>query len=247
MAVDLVRRQVKAIAAISPGAAHAAKEATAAIPIVFQSGFDPVDAGLIISLSRPGGNLTGVSRLATDLAGKLLQLVREVAPNPAVIAYLMNPTSPSAGIQTREVEVAARSLRLQQLLLLNASTENEMNAAFATLTQHRVGALAIGQDAFLNNRIDQLAALALRDRIPTIYPLREFATAGGLMSYGASLADQYRLVGVYIGRILHGEKPADLPVQQSTRFELAINLRTAKTLGLTVPSSLLAVADEVIE
>jgi putative tryptophan/tyrosine transport system substrate-binding protein len=247
LAADLVRRQVAVIAVISPNAALAAKAATTTIPIVFQTGTDPVEVGLVTSLNRPGGNLTGISRLAAELAPKLLELLRQTAPNAAVIAFLMNPSAYNAELKTQEAQAAARSLGLQQLQVLNAETEHDIDAAFATLIQRPAGALVIGQDVFFNSRIEQLADLALRYAVPAIYSLREFAAAGGLMSYGASLADQYRLVALYVGRILKGEKPADLPIQQATKFELVINLKTAKALGLTVPPSVLAIADEVIE
>ena len=247
MAAELVRRQVAVIAVISPNAALAAKAATTTIPIVFQSGSDPVEAGLVTSLNRPGGNLTGISRLASDLVPKLLELVRAAAPNAAVIAFLANPNTYNAALKTKEAQAAASSLGLQPLQILSAGSERDIDAAFATLLQRPAGALVIGQDAFFNSRVEQLADLSLRYAVPAIYSLREFAAAGGLMSYGASLADQYRVVGLYAGRILKGEKPADLPVQQATTFELVVNLKTAKTLGLVIPPAVLAVADEVIE
>jgi putative ABC transport system substrate-binding protein len=247
MAADLVQRRVAVIAAISPSAALAAKSATTTIPTVFQIGTDPVEIGLVNSLNRPGGNLTGISRMATELVPKLLELLHQAAPNADSIALLMNPKSVNAENKTREAPVAARSLGVKQLQLLKASTMAEIDAAFVSLTQQRANALLIGQDVFFNNQVEQFAALALRDGLPAIYSLREFAVAGGLMSYGSSLADQYHLVGSYVGRILKGEKPADLPVQQATKFDLVINLKTAKALGITVPQALLATADEVIE
>jgi putative ABC transport system substrate-binding protein len=247
MAADLARRQVAVIAAISPSAALAAKSATTAIPIVFQSGSDPVEMGLVASLNRPGGTITGISRLATELAPKLLELLHEAAPNADNIAFLMNPASVNAEFKTREAQAAAHSLGLKQLLVLTAGTATEIDSAFVTMAERRANALLIGQDVFFNNQVEQLAAMALRNKVPAIYSLREFATAGGLMSYGASLADQYRLVGVYVGRILKGEKPGDLPVQQATKVELIINLKTANALGLSVPVPLLGRADEVIE
>jgi putative ABC transport system substrate-binding protein len=247
MAADLVRRQVAVIAAISPDAAVAAKSATTTIPIVFQSGSDPVELGLVASLNRPGGTITGISRLATELAPKLLELLHEAAPNADNIAFLMNPASVNAEVKTREAQAAAHSLGLKQLVILTAGTAAEIDTAFATMAERQANALLIGQAVFFNNQVEQLAALALRNKVPAIYSLREFAAAGGLMSYGASLADQYRLVGVYVGRILKGEKPGDLPVQQATKVELIINLKTAKALGLTVPLSLLGRADEVTE
>jgi putative ABC transport system substrate-binding protein len=247
VAADLVRRQVAVIAAISPSAALAAKSATTAIPVVFQSGSDPVEMGLVASLNRPGGTVTGIARLATELAPKLLELLHEAAPNADNIAFLMNPASFNAEVKTREAQAAAHSLGLKQLLVLTAGTATEIDSAFVTMAERRANALLIGQDVFFNNQVEQLAAMALRNKVPAIYSLREFATAGGLMSYGASLADQYRLVGVYVGRILKGEKPGDLPVQQATKVELIINLKTAKALGLSVPVPLLGRADEVIE
>jgi putative ABC transport system substrate-binding protein len=247
MAADLVRQQVAVIAAISPSAAVAAKSATTTIPIVFQSGSDPVELGLVATLNRPGGNLTGISRLATELVPKLLEYLHEATPKADSIALLMNPKSVNAEGKTQEAQRAARSLKLNELHVLNATTEPEIGAAFASMKQRRGNALLIGQDVFFNNQVQQLAALSLDDGVPAIYSLREFAAAGGLMSYGASLADQYRLVGVYVSRILKGEKPNDLPVQQATKVELVINLKTAKTFGLAFPQTLLGRADEVIE
>ena len=247
MAADLVRRQVAVIAAISPSAAVAAKSATTTIPIVFQSGSDPVELGLVASLNRPGGTITGISRLATELVPKLLELLHETAPNADNIAFLMNPTSVNAEVKTHEAQAAAHSLGLKQLLVLTAGTATEIDSAFVTMAERRANALLIGQDVFFNNQVEQLAAMALRNKLPAIYSLREFAAAGGLMSYGASLADQYRLVGVYVGRILKGEKPANLPVQQATKVELIINLKTANALSLSVPVPLLGRADQVIE
>jgi len=232
--------------AISPNAAVAAKAATNVIPIVFQVGSDPVEAGLVTSLSRPGGNLTGVTRLAIQLMPKLLEVLREAVPN-AKFALLMNPTGFDVEGKTQEMQAAARSLGLPPLLVLNASTERDIDAAFTAMTQVQANALVIAQDVYFNSLIEQIASLALRHGVASIYSLPEFAAAGGLMSYGASLADQYRQVGVYAGRILKGEKPADLPVQQATNVELTINLKTAKALGITVPLSLVYRADEVIE
>jgi putative ABC transport system substrate-binding protein len=247
MATDLVRRQVAVIAAISPSAAAAAKSAATTIPIVFQSGSDPVELGLVTSLNRPGGTITGISRLATALVPKLLELLHEAAPDADNIAFLMNPASVNAEAKTREAQAAAHSLGLKQLVILTAGTATEVDSAFTAMTERRANALLIGQDIFFNNQVEQLAALALRNKVPAIYSLREFAAAGGLMSYGASLADQYRLVGVYVSRILKGERPANLPVQQATKVELVINLKTANALGLSVPVPLLGRADEVIE
>src|SRR5205807_607715 len=227
-------------------AAPAAKAATATIPIVFLTAGDPVRDGLVASLNRPGGNLTGVGILSVELGPKRLELLRELVPTATVIALLINPTTPTAEIQSRNMQAAARNLGLQ-LHVLHASTERDLDTAFASLAQLRAGGLVIGADAFFVSRSEQLAALALRHAVPTIYQFRAFAAAGGLMSYGGSNIDSYRLVGGYTGRILKGEKPADLPVQQATRVELVINMKTAKALGLTFPLTLLGRADEVIE
>jgi len=245
LAAELVRRQVTVIAANS-AAAVAAKAATTTIPIVFDTGFDPVQLGLVASLSRPGGNLTGVSNLNVELGPKRLELVRELVPAAAVIALLINPTNPNAENLLRDHQAAARTVGIQ-LHVQRASNESEIDVTFATLGQLGAEALVIGADTFFISRSKQLAALALRHALPAIFQYPEFAAAGGLMSYGGSLTDAYRQVGVYTGRILKGEKPADLPVQQSTKAELIINLKTAKTLGLSVPPTLLARADEVIE
>ena len=245
LAADLVRRRVTVIAANS-AAAVAAKAATTTIPIVFDTGFDPVRLGLVASLNRPGGNLTGVSNLNVDLGPKRLELLRELVPTVSGIALLINPTNPNAETVLRDHQAAAHTLGLQ-LDVLNASTERDIDAGFATLLQLRAGALVIGADTFFISRSKQLAALSVRHAVPAIFQYREFAIAGGLMSYGGSLTDAYRLVGVYTGRVLKGEKPADLPVQQSTKAELIINLKTAKALGLTVPTGILLRADEVIE
>jgi putative tryptophan/tyrosine transport system substrate-binding protein len=245
---DLVRRQVTVIAVIgsTPGAL-AAKAATATIPIVFFTGGDPVQLGLVASLNRPGGNLTGVTALGVELVPKRLQLLHELMPSVAFIAMLVNPNNAQqTEAETREVRDAAHTLGLQ-LQILSTSTEAEIDAAFATVAQLRAGALLISSEAFFTNRRELLAALALRYAVPTIHQNREFVAAGGLVSYGANLADAYYQVGVYTGRILKGDKPADLPVMQSTKVELFINLKTAKALGLTVPLSLLGRADEVIE
>jgi len=245
LAADLVRRQVAVIAANSP-AAVAAKAVTTTIPIVFDSGTDPVQLGLVASLNRPGGNLTGVSNLNVELGPKRLQLLRELVPTAASIALLINPANRNAESLLQEHQVAARTFGLP-LHVAYARTDRDLDTAFATLVQLRAGALVIGGDPFFVSRSNQLGALALRHALPAIFQTRKFAAAGGLMSYGGSLEDAYRLVGVYTGRILKGEKPADLPVQQSTKTELIINLKTAKALGITVPLPLLGRADEVIE
>jgi putative ABC transport system substrate-binding protein len=245
LAADLVRRQVSVIVANTP-AQLAAKAATSTIPIVFLSGGDPVQLGLVASLSRPGGNLTGVTALNTELSQKRIELMHELVPAATRIALLVNPISPNTETQLRDVQAAARILG-RQVEVLHASAERDFDAAFASLLLSRAGALVIGTDAVFINRSDQLAALALRHAVPAIFQYREFAAAGGLMSYGGNNANSYRTVGSYTGRILKGEKPADLPVQQETRIELIINMKTAKALGLTFPITLLGRADEVIE
>jgi putative ABC transport system substrate-binding protein len=247
LAADLVSRQVVVIfAGGNLEASLVAKAATSTIPIVFANGSDPVADGLVASLNRPGGNVTGATFLITTLGQKKLELLHEVVPKAAVIAVLLNPDVFTSGTQLKDVQAAGRALGLQ-VHVLHASTERELDSAFASLTQLRAEALVVGADAFFNSRRDELVALAARHSIPTVYPWREAAAAGGLMSYGTSFADAYRQAGIYTGRILRGEKPADLPVQQSTKVELVINLKTAKTLGLTFPIPLLGRADEVIE
>jgi putative ABC transport system substrate-binding protein len=247
LAADLVQRQVALIAA-NGLAAQMAKAATATIPIVFTAGFDPVEVGLVASLSRPGGNVTGVTILDVELGAKRLELLHELVPTAASFAVLVNPTDPGRAENTsKELQAAAHSLGLQQLQVLLASSERDFDTVFTRLVQMRAGGLVIGGEPFFNSRSEQLGELTRRHAVPTVYQLRTFAAAGGLASYGASLTDSYRLAGVYSGRILKGEKPADLPVQQSTKVELIINLKTAKTLGLTVPLSLLGRANEVIE
>jgi putative ABC transport system substrate-binding protein len=244
LAADLVSRQVAVIAAGGTPPTIAAKAATATIPIVFVTGADPVEIGLVASLNRPGGNLTGITTLTSNVAQKKLELLHDLLPTVTVIALLINPTNPIlAEINRRDLQAAARTLGLL-ILMLRASSEREFEAAFATLVQR---GLVIGTDAFFNSRSRQLAALAARHSVPSISQFRGFAAAGGLMSYGASNTDEYHLVGVYTGRILKGEKPADLPVQQTAKAELIINLKTAKAIGLTIPPPLLARADEVIE
>jgi len=247
LARDLVRRQVSVIAATSTPAAITARAATMTIPIVFTTSSDPVELGLVASLSRPSGNVTGATQLNIEVTPKRLEILHELLPTANVFALLVNPTNPYTEILSRNLQAAARSLGLQ-LHILQASTEHDFDAVFATLVKLRSGGLVIGGgEVFLDSRHGQLAALALRHAVPTIYQGRDFALAGGLMSYGGSTMDSYRVAGAYAGRILKGEKPADLPVQQTTKVELVINLKTARALGLEVPPTLLALADEVIE
>ena len=245
MVAELVRRRVAVIVANSPGNL-AAKAATTTIPIVFTTASDPVQIGLVASLSRPGGNVTGVTVLGVEVAPKRLELLHELVPTATAIAVLVNPTRSTAEAETRDLQAAARTLGVQ-LHVLHASTERDFDTVFATLVRLRAGGLVIGIDAFLVSRAEQLAALALRHAVPAIFQERAFAVAGGLMSYGGSTSDSYRIAGTYTGRILKGDKAADLPVQQVTRVELIINLKTAKSLGLTMPTALLVRADEVIE
>ena len=246
LTADLVGRRVAVIFASAPPAVLAAKAATSTIPIVFQSGIDPIKFGLVGSLSRPGGNVTGVSSFTTALEAKRLELLYELVPRAALIAVLMNPNFPDAEAQLRDVRAAARAVG-QQIVVLNASSEPDIDTSFAALVQQRAGALLVASDPFLFSRHAQLIALAARHAVPAIYQWREFTVSGGLMSYGTSNADTYRRAGTYAGRILRGEKPGDLPVQQSTKVELVINIKTAKTLGLTFPLTLLGRTDEVIE
>jgi putative ABC transport system substrate-binding protein len=227
-------------------AAHVAKAATKTIPIVYVSGEDPVKSGLVASLNRPGGNITGVNTFNGVLGSKRFELLGELVPSADVIAFLTNPISQTGGAETKETQAVARGLG-RTLIVLNASTESEIDAAFATLEQQRVGAFVVTGDPFFVSRRDKIVALAARYGVPTIYTQREFVAAGGLIGYGTSLTYAYSQAGIYVGRILKGAKPADLPVQQPTKFELVINLKTAKALDLTVPPSLLARADEVIE
>jgi len=248
LAAVLVERKVDVIAAGSAAAASAAKDATSTIPIIFVVADDPVEAGLVASLARPGGNLTGVNFLTVELMPKRLQLLSELVPQAKVIALLINPNSPTTHNEPliAALEEAARATGVR-LAILKAATENEIDAAFATLAQRQAGALIVSPDPIFGARREQLVALAARHVVPAIYFRREFAEIGGLMSYSSSLAVAYRLVGTYVGRILKGAKPADLPVQQPTNFELVVNLKTAKALGITVPPAILARADEVIE
>jgi putative tryptophan/tyrosine transport system substrate-binding protein len=247
LVADLVDRRVAVVfAAGGTDPAIAAKAATTKIPIVFVSAADPVQTGLVTSLSRPGGNVTGVSLLASALDAKKLEILRQLAPKASTIGVLINPNYPAAKSQSDEVREAAGRLGVRPVML-SASMEADIDAAFATLLQQGVGALLICTDPFFNSRRDHFAALAARHFLPVIYPQREYVAASGLISYGPDFANGYRQAGVYVGRILAGEKPADLPIQQPTKFELVINLKTAKMLGLTIPPTLLALADEVIE
>jgi putative ABC transport system substrate-binding protein len=246
LAADLVGRKVDLIMAGSPPSALAAKSATSTIPIVFRGGADPVGDGLVASLARPRGNLTGVGFGGADLTAKRLELLSELVPRAGVIALLVNPNVSNAEHVIRDVEDGARTKGLQ-LHVLKAGSESEIDTAFASLVQLHAGALVVSADPFLSNRREQLVALASRHAVPAIYAWREFAASGGLISYGPSLTVGFRLIGVYAGKILKGAKPSDLPVEQPTKFELVINVKTAKSLGLTVPPTLLAQADDVIE
>ena len=246
LAADLVRRQCAVIVAGGNAPARAAMAATATIPIVFASGDDPVKLGFVASLNRPSANVTGVTFYAGVLVAKQLELLREVVPKAAVVSMLVNPSSPAADDQIRDAKAAARAIGLE-IHILNASSERDFEKAFATLVQYRADAVIVAGDALFTGQRDRLVALAARHAVPVTYNLPEFVAAGGLMSYGSSSMDAYRQVGVYTGRILKGAKPADLPVQQPTKFELAVNLKTAKALGLTVPPAVLGRADEVIE
>jgi len=247
LAAELVRREVNVIFASGPPAARAAKAATATIPIVFTSAEDPVKIGLVSSLNRPGGNVTGMSLFYVELGAKRLDLLRALVPTSEVIAILVNPTSSTEGQeQLKDLPAAARAMG-QELIVADASTEGDLEKAFADLVQHRVSALIVASDLLFFSKRDQLVALAARHAIPTIYFERHFVTTGGLISYGPNTNDMYRQAGAYVGRIIKGEKPADLPVIQPTKFELVINLKTAKSLGIIVPQTLLVAADEVIE
>ena len=247
LADDLVRRQVAAIVVTTTPAVLAAKAATKSISIAVSTGADPVETGLVASLNRPGGNITGIYNLNTTVESKRLELLHELVPAATSIAFLVNPTNAViAKAQTRELQVAART-RGVRLLVLNASDPSELDAAFATIVLERAGGLVVGTDALFSNRLDELIALAVRNQLPAMFARRDATVAGGLMSYGTDYFDALRQVGVYTGRILKGEKPADLPVLQPTKFDFIVNLKTAKALGLQIPDKLLAIADEVIE
>jgi putative ABC transport system substrate-binding protein len=246
LATELVQRRVAVIVAGGTTSGLAAKAATATIPLVFQAADDPVKFGLVESLSRPGGNATGLNLLTSELTSKRLALVRELLSVTAIISVLINPRSPESEPQVRDLHAAARAMG-QQIRILEASSEEEIDAAFVVIANARDAALLVTNDALFDGRRDQLIALAARHAVPTIYDRRAYAAAGGLMSYGTHYLDGYRRLGVYTTKILNGAKPADLPVEQSTKFELVINLKTAKALGLTVPLTLQVAADEVIE
>jgi putative ABC transport system substrate-binding protein len=247
LAADLVRRKVTVIAATTTTAALAAKAATATIPIVFEIASDPIALGLVASLNRPGGNLTGVTNVNIEVAPKRLELLHEIVPTATTFALLINASNPTlAESTTRDIRASARTLGLQ-LHVVSATTDNEIDDAFSSLAKLRAGGVVIGSDPFFSSRSERLGLLALRYALPAVYQWREFAVAGGLMSYGSDSRDAYRLAGIYTARVLRGEKPADLPVQQATKVELYINLKTAKTLGITIPLPLSGRADEVIE
>jgi putative ABC transport system substrate-binding protein len=246
LASDLVSRRVTAIVAGGPPAAKAAKAATSTIPIIFTSGADPVEIGLVASLNRPGGNLTGVHIFVGGLEAKKFGLLRELVPHVSVIAILLNPNAPNVEAQSKDLQAAA-NVAGQQVQIFSASSENDIDIAYQRIAELRPTALVVGADPFLDTRRSQIVALSARYAIPTVYETRNFITIGGLMSYGTNFVDAYHQAGGYLARVLKGENPADLPVLQSTRFELVINLKTAKTLGLTIPSGVLAIADEVIE
>ncbi|HEY6699260.1 MAG TPA: ABC transporter substrate-binding protein [Pseudolabrys sp.] len=247
LTADLIGRQVAVIAATSTPAALAAKAATASVPIVFEIGSDPIQLGLVTSLSRPGGNVTGVTSLAVEVAQKRLELLHQLFPTARVMALLVNPAEPTIAKATAsEVLVAARTFGLE-VHVLNASSESDFDEVFSKLVQLKASALIISGGPFFVSHREQLAALTLRHAVPAVFPYREFAAAGGLLTYGSDIADSYRLAGIYTGRILKGDKPAELPVQQAAKVELSINLKTAKTLGITVPNTLIGRADEVFE
>ena len=246
LAADLVQDQVAVIAADGTGAALAAKAATSTIPIVFMVGADPVEVGLVTSLNRPSGNMTGISMFIVSLDAKRVELLRELVPTAATFGLLINPKGPPAELHAKELEAAAR-IGGQQLIVLRASTDDELGPAFTHLVQRRADALIVVPDPFFDSRRDRLVEMAARHAVPSIYGWREFPAAGGLMSYGIKFADVSRQLGGYVGRLLKGAKPGDLPVEQPTRFELVVNLKTATSLGLTIPTSILLRADEVIE
>jgi putative tryptophan/tyrosine transport system substrate-binding protein len=246
MAADLVGRRVAVLFASPIPAALAAKAATATIPIVFAIGSDPVETGLVVSLNRPGGNVTGATFLSVELGAKRLELLRDLLPKIASIGLLVNPNNPNAAVQTKEMQVATTALGLQ-LNIVSAGSQSDFDNAFETLVGQRTDALVLSADPFFFSHRDQLVALAMRSPVPAIYYAREFALAGGLFSYASSFGDSFRQAATYVGRILKGEKPADLPVLQPTKFELVINLKTANALGINIPPSLLVRADEVIE
>jgi putative ABC transport system substrate-binding protein len=246
LAADLVRRRVSVIAATGTPAALAAKDATTTIPIVFETAGDPVKLGLVASLNKPGRNITGVTQLSSELVSKRLGLLHDLVPGARMIGFLVNPTDPRAETQVSEMQEAALALGLQ-IHVLNAGTDAEIDTAFTRLAELRPGALVVGTGDFFSRQAERLAATLARQGLPAIFQYREYAAAGGLISYGASLTDAYRQVGNYIGRLLKGDKPADLPVMRPTRFELVINLATARALGLNIPPGVLALADEVIE
>jgi len=246
LAAELVQGGVAVIITTGLGSALAAKAATTTIPLVFVGADNPVQFGLVASLNRPGGNATGLNLLTSELTAKRLEIVRQLLPRMAMVAVVINPNSPEVTPQLADVQSASRAVG-QPILILNASNESDFDTAFAALVQHGADALLVTNDAFLFNRRDQIVAMAARNAVPTIYDRREYAAAGGLISYGPNYVDAYRQAGVYTGRILKGEKPGDLPVIQSTKFELVINLKTAKALGLQIPDRVLALADEVIE
>jgi putative ABC transport system substrate-binding protein len=246
LAAELVRGGVAVIVTTGLGSALAAKAATTTIPVVFVGADNPVRFGLVASLNRPGGNATGLNLLTSELTAKRLEIVRQLLPGTATVAVIINPNSPEVAPQLADVQSVSRTLG-QPIAILNASNESDLDTAFASLAQHGVDALLVTNDAFFFNRLDHIVALAAHNAVPTIYDRREYAAAGGLISYGPNYVDAYRQAGIYAGRILKGEKPGDLPVVQSTKFELVINLKTVKALGLNLPDRLLALADEVIE
>jgi putative ABC transport system substrate-binding protein len=245
LAAELIKQQVGVIVADNVSAI-AAKTATTTVPIVFATGGDPVKAGLVASLNRPGGNVTGVSFFSGELGSKRLELLRQIAPARTTIGMLLNPETPTAEVEQKDVQAAAQTMG-QQLMILGATSDREIESAFASIVQHQAGALLVGGSAFLNSRIELIIAQATRHRLPAMYFNREAVVAGGLISYGASLPEAYRQAGIYAGRILKGEKPGDLPVMRSSKFELVVNLKTARALDLQIPDKVLALADEVIE